>query len=163
MVFGSAITGAGVRDLLDTLATPAPRGRLGTASGEPAGTVFKVDRGEGGRIVLARVRSGSLRVRDRVVVGGRPAEKVTALRVFDRGRLVTVDEVPAGRIAAVTGWSSARIGDRFGATDGRVRRRPGSDRAVLPTDPGDRRRPGAAHRTSSRCMPPSPSSPTRTR
>jgi ribosomal protection tetracycline resistance protein len=117
VVFGSAITGAGVRELLDALATLLP-GEARDASGEPVGTVFKVDRGEGGRIVLARVRSGSLRVRDRVVVGGRPAEKVTSLRVFDRGRLVTVDEVPAGRIAAVTGWSSARIGDRFGPPPG---------------------------------------------
>jgi ribosomal protection tetracycline resistance protein len=70
--------------------------------------------------VLARVRSGSLRVRDRVAIDGRPAEKVTGLRVFDRGRLLRVDEVPAGRIAAVQGWSTARIGDRFGAGSGDV-------------------------------------------
>ena len=103
---------------------------------------------DGGRIVLARVRSGSLRVRDRVAVGGRPAEKVTSLRVFDRGRLVTVDEVPAGRIAAVTGWSSARIGDRFGATTAGAATGAGDGprRAVLPADPGDRRRRGAARR-----------------
>lgn len=113
VLFGSAITGAGVHDLLDTLTTLLPAGSV-SSSTEPGGTVFKVGRGEGARTVLARMRSGSLRVRDRVVVDGRPAEKVTGLRVFDRGRLVSVDEVPAGRIAEVTGWSSARIGDRFG-------------------------------------------------
>ncbi|KRF23519.1 translation factor GTPase family protein [Phycicoccus sp. Soil803] len=128
VLFGSAITGAGVTELLDALTTllpvaaPVPSAVSGTP-GPPSGTVFKVDRGEGGRTVLARVRSGSLRLRDRVEVDGRAAEKVTGLRLFDRGRLVSVDEVPAGRIAAVTGWSSARIGDRFGpvgATPGAV-------------------------------------------
>ncbi|SDP48895.1 ribosomal protection tetracycline resistance protein [Pedococcus dokdonensis] len=113
VLFGSAITGAGVTDLLDTLATllPGSAPETGTA---PRGTVFKVDRTDGGRTVLARVRTGSLRVRDRVELDGRPAEKVTGLRLFDRGRLVPVDEVRAGRIAAVSGWSAARIGDRFG-------------------------------------------------
>ena len=114
VLFGSAITGAGVRDLLDTLTTLLPAEVTAQAAAPAAGTVFKVDHGDKGRTVLARVRSGSLRVRDRVVVDGRPAEKVTGLRVFDRGRMLTVHEVPAGRIAAVTGWSSARIGDRFG-------------------------------------------------
>ena len=113
VLFGSAITGAGVHELLDALTVLLSAGTHDGA-GRPGGTVFKVERGDGGRTVLARVRSGSLRVRDRVEVDGRPAEKVTGLRVFDRGRLVRVDEVPAGRIAAVSGWSSARIGDRFG-------------------------------------------------
>ena len=117
VVFGSAITGAGVHELLDVLATFLP-GTGHDVSGEPAGVVFKVERTNGERTVLARVRSGSLRVRDRVAVDGRVAEKVTGLRVFDRGRLVRVDEVPAGRIAAVQGWSSARIGDRFGGGRG---------------------------------------------
>ncbi|TPG16910.1 elongation factor G [Pedococcus bigeumensis] len=117
VVFGSAITGAGVHELLDVLATFLP-GTGHDVSGEPAGVVFKVERTNGERTVLARVRSGSLRVRDRVAVDGRAAEKVTGLRVFDRGRLVRVDEVPAGRIAAVQGWSSARIGDRFGGGRG---------------------------------------------
>ena len=117
VVFGSAITGAGVHELLDTLTTLLPR--VGhDLSGEPAGVVFKVERANGGRTVLARIRSGSLRVRDRVAVDGRAPEKVTGLRVFDQGRLVPVDEVPAGRMAAVQGWSSARIGDRFGGDGG---------------------------------------------
>ena len=117
VVFGSAITGAGVHELLDVLATFLP-GTGHDVSGEPAGVVFKVERSNGDRTVLVRVRSGSLRVRDRVAVDGRLAEKVTGLRVFDRGRLVRVDEVPAGRIAAVQGWSTARIGDRFGGGRG---------------------------------------------
>ncbi len=113
VVFGSAITGAGVHELLDVLTTLLPT--VGhDDSGAPGGVVFKVERANGERTVLARVSAGSLRVRDRVAVDGRPAEKVTGLRVFDRGRLVRVDEVPAGRIAAVQGWATARIGDVFG-------------------------------------------------
>jgi ribosomal protection tetracycline resistance protein len=113
VVFGSAITGAGVHELLDVLATLLP-GVGHDVSAQPAGVVFKVERANGERTVLARVGAGSLRVRDRVAVAGGPAEKVTGLRMFDRGGLVRVDAVPAGRIAAVQGWSTARIGDRFG-------------------------------------------------
>ena len=113
VVFGSAITGAGVHELLDVLTTLLPTAGH-DVSGAASGVVFKVERANGERTVLARVSAGSLRVRDRVAVDGRTAEKVTGLRLFDRGRLLRVDEVPAGRIAAVQGWPSARIGDRFG-------------------------------------------------
>lgn len=135
VLFGSAITGAGVTELLDTLTTllPGASPEAPDPPAPPSGTVFKVDRGEGRRTVLARVRSGSLRVRDRVEVDGRAAEKVTGLRLFDRGRLVSVDEVPAGRIAAVTGWSSARIGDRFGPAPTAVGRTEQFSRPTLET------------------------------
>ena len=66
-MFGSAITGAGVRELLDALTTLLP-GVDHDTSGEVSAEVFKVERSGGERLVLARVRSGSLRVRDRVAV-----------------------------------------------------------------------------------------------
>jgi ribosomal protection tetracycline resistance protein len=113
VLFGSALTGAGVRELLDALTALLPVAHQDVA-GPVDGLVFKVERTDGARTVLARVRSGQLRVRDRVVLDGSTAEKVTGLRVFDRGGLVRADAVPAGRIAAVQGWSAARIGDRFG-------------------------------------------------
>ena len=114
VVFGSAVTGAGVQELLDTLTTLLP-GRDDPGAGQPSGLVFKVERtASGERRVLARVTSGPLRVRDRVAVDGGPAEKVTRLEVFERGDLVGVDSAGAGRIVAVQGLSTARIGDRFG-------------------------------------------------
>ncbi len=106
---GSAITGAGVPELLDGIAALLPAAAE-DRDGPLSGTVFKVDRGPAGeRIAYARVFSGTLRVRDRL-----PAGRVTALRVFDGGAAVPGGSLPAGRIGTVTGLSEVRIGDPIG-------------------------------------------------
>jgi ribosomal protection tetracycline resistance protein len=67
--FGSAITGAGVTELMSGIEQLLP-----TADGDPdgplSGTVFKVERGPAGeKIAYARIFTGTLRVRDRVPFG----------------------------------------------------------------------------------------------
>ncbi|WP_143684230.1 GTP-binding protein, partial [Streptomyces diastatochromogenes] len=67
--FGSAITGAGVPELITGIERLLP-----PATGDPdaplSGTVFKVERGPAGeKIAYARIFSGTLRVRDRVPFG----------------------------------------------------------------------------------------------
>ncbi|MEU1408877.1 GTP-binding protein [Streptomyces sp. NPDC005728] len=67
--FGSAITGAGVTELITGIERLLP-----TADGDPdgplSGTVFKVERGPAGeKIAYARIFSGTLRVRDRIPFG----------------------------------------------------------------------------------------------
>lgn len=67
--FGSALTGAGVSDLVAGIEHLLP-----TAGGDPAGplsaTVFKIERGPAGeKIAYARIFSGTLRVRDRIPFG----------------------------------------------------------------------------------------------
>ncbi|MFE9451006.1 GTP-binding protein [Streptomyces sp. NPDC006739] len=114
--FGSAITGAGVPELITGIERLLP-----TAGGDPhgplAGTVFKVERGPAGeKVAYARVFSGTLRTRDRVRFGDRGQEgKVTALSVFDHGTDVREDSTGAGRIARVWGLGGIRIGDALGA------------------------------------------------
>ncbi|MGW3006856.1 GTP-binding protein [Streptomyces sp. NPDC001155] len=86
--FGSAITGAGVPDLITGIERLLP-----TAAGDPAGplsaTVFKVERGPAGeKVAYARIFSGTLRVRDRVPFGaadGREVGRPGAGRVPSRG------------------------------------------------------------------------------
>ena len=67
--FGSAITGAGVGDLLHGLAWLLPAAS-GDARGPVSARVFKVDRGPAGdKVAYARMFSGTIAVRDRVRFG----------------------------------------------------------------------------------------------
>ncbi|MFF8423542.1 GTP-binding protein [Streptomyces sp. NPDC016566] len=134
--FGSAVTGAGVPELIAGIERLLP-----TASGDPdgplSGTVFKVERGPAGeKIAYARIFSGALHVRERVPFGdGREAGgagrkeggqgregkgareegRITALTVFDNGTDLRQDRAGAGRIAKVWGLGGVRIGDAIGA------------------------------------------------
>lgn len=110
--FGSAVTGAGVADLLGGIEELLP-----AAEGDPDGplsaTVFKVDRGPAGeKVAYARIFTGTLRTRDRVLFGDGPQEgKVTAVSVFDGGTDTRQESVGAGRIGRLWGLGGIRIGD----------------------------------------------------
>jgi ribosomal protection tetracycline resistance protein len=110
--FGSAITGAGVASLIDGITTLLPASG-GDADGPVSGTVFKVERGRAGeKVAYVRMFSGAVRTRDRLAGG----QKVTAISVFDHGRAVDRDEVPAGRIGKLWGLTDVRIGDAIGTS-----------------------------------------------
>src|SRR5262245_29717165 len=67
--FGSAITGAGVPELMRGIRDLLPEAS-GRPDAPPAGTVFKVERGPAGeKIAYARVFAGTVRVRDRIDFG----------------------------------------------------------------------------------------------
>jgi ribosomal protection tetracycline resistance protein len=103
---GSAITGAGVPELVEGVRAYLPA-RAPDVDGPVSGTVFKVERGDAGeKIALVRLRSGTVRVRDRL-----GDEKVTAISVFGSERR---HAVRAGEIARLWGLDGVRIGDTFG-------------------------------------------------
>ncbi|GII05421.1 elongation factor G [Planobispora takensis] len=159
---GSAITGAGVRELTRAIVRLLPA--AGADDGAPAsGTVFKIDRGTAGeKIAYVRLFSGSVHVRDRLRLGrdgedgegedgkdgqngatGRGAgdgeAKVTAIHVFERGAAVPRATLTAGRIAKIWGLTGARIGDTVGAPRAAGRRRhfapPTLETVVVPRRP----------------------------
>ncbi|WP_251096095.1 TetM/TetW/TetO/TetS family tetracycline resistance ribosomal protection protein [Streptomyces sp. Caat 7-52] len=145
--FGSAITGAGVPELIDGIERLLP-----TAPGDPggplSGTVFKVERGPAGeKAAYARLFSGTLRVRDRIRFGdGRQGTggegRVTALSVFDGGTDSRADSAAAGRIVKVWGLGGIRIGDALGAParpSGRHFAPPTLETVVVPGPGTDRR------------------------
>jgi ribosomal protection tetracycline resistance protein len=107
--FGSAITGAGVDDLVDGItrllpAAPADR------DAPPTGTVFKVDRGPAGeKLAYLRMFSGTLRVRETA-----GADRITGIEVFADGGTHTRGEITAGEIGRLRGLVTVRIGDAFG-------------------------------------------------
>ncbi|MEU4339446.1 translation factor GTPase family protein [Micromonospora lupini] len=135
---GSAITGAGVRQLSHLLADLLPHGR--DRNGPLAGTVFAVDRDGHGRRAWMRLWSGRLRVRDRVQLAGARPETVTQIAVSEPDGVVVRPSVSAGQIAAVRGVS-ARIGQHVGDPPRRhVYRFPPPTRQAIvePVDPAQR-------------------------
>lgn len=141
--FGSAVSGAGVPELMDAIVTSLPVSRAPVAD-NLRGRVFKIERGPAGeKICYVKVSSGRLKSRQRVPVGGLD-QRVTALQVFQEGAAVPVGEVAAGRIAKVWGLHKAKIGDEIGAEGLAARTsyfaRPFLESAARPKDPGARTR-----------------------
>ena len=147
VLFGSAVTGVGVPELaaalgeflpvvsgdgeppvrgsecVDGAAEPGPDAAASVvATDAPSGVVFAIDREAGRKRVFVRMRSGALRVRDRVDLGHGKSERVTGLRVAHRGVFEPRSTAHAGQIAVVQGPTTARVGDVVG------QRRPGDER-----------------------------------
>jgi len=107
--FGSALTGAGVEDVLGGITRLLPA-HDDDGTGPLSARVFKIERGPAGdRIAYTRVFSGTLKVRDRFDAG-----RITAIRVFADGEAVQRDEVHAGEIARLWGLAEIQIGDWLG-------------------------------------------------
>lgn len=146
LLFGSAMSGAGVRELMGAITKYLPVA-VRPSGGNLRGQVFKIDRGSAGeKLCYAKIFSGVLRSRQRVPVGGLD-QRVTALQVFESGTTVDVGAVEAGRIAKVWGFDKAKIGDAIGAEAGADAQpralyfaRPFLESAVRPKDPRDRGR-----------------------
>jgi ribosomal protection tetracycline resistance protein len=141
VLFGSAITGAGVPELMRLLPTllPPPRPE---ADAELRGLVFTIRRGDAGeKLVHVRLASGTLRVRDRVDLGHGREDRVTALHVHRPGGPESSTALVAGQIGVVRGLESARIGDAVGSWPDHVDDqfvRPLLEAVVDPVDPTDR-------------------------
>jgi ribosomal protection tetracycline resistance protein len=140
--FGSAITGAGVDSLMTAIAELLPAAAR-DADGPVSGTVFKIERGPAGnKIAYVRMFSGTVRTRDRLHFGGDAEEKVTAIRVFDRGSAVPRASVSAGEIGKLWGLGEIQIGDAVGTSRPTLEHHhfapPTLETVVVPRNPDDK-------------------------
>ena len=116
--FGSAATGAGVASLTRGLGELLPVA-AGDQDGPAEGTVFAIERGAAGeKVALARLRAGTVRVRERLRYGQGSTGKVTAVSVFSGGPAGAAPSVRAGQIARLWGLADARVGDQIGSPAG---------------------------------------------
>lgn len=133
--FGSALTGAGVEQVMGGIAQLLPAHADG-GDGPLSARVFKIERGmDGDRIAYTRLFSGAVTVRDRFDAG-----KVTAIRVFADGDAVQRDSVHAGEIARLWGLGEIQIGDWLGEPRRDVEHHfapPTFESVVEPADPAD--------------------------
>ncbi|NES27418.1 GTP-binding protein [Micromonospora terminaliae] len=140
---GSAITGAGVADLIDAVTGLLPA-TAGDVHAPLSGAVFKVERGPAGeKVAYARIFAGTVRVRDRIRHGDGQEARVTALGVFDGGDATPADAAGAGRIVRLHGLAGVRVGDVLGAPPERPAARrhfapPTLETVVEPVRPADR-------------------------
>jgi ribosomal protection tetracycline resistance protein len=120
VLYGSAITGQGVAELLDAVATLLPAVRQpgpGEASGAARATVFAIERAPSGeKVAYLRVRAGALRPREHLALyragHADPYDgRLTALAVAGApGRPHAV----SGDIVKVWGVPEIRVGDHLG-------------------------------------------------
>lgn len=84
-----------------------------------AGRVYKIRYDDKGtRLTFIKALSGTLKVRDEISYGdtdSEHSEKITQIRLYNGNKFITVDQVSAGELFAVTGLSSASAGDGLGA------------------------------------------------
>ncbi|MCA1666013.1 MAG: TetM/TetW/TetO/TetS family tetracycline resistance ribosomal protection protein [Thermomicrobia bacterium] len=148
--FGSAITGAGVPELLAGIEQWLPTAEEATDA-PTSGTVFKIARrASGEKLVYVRLFAGGLAVRQRVLLHrpdpfGAPEEieeRITGIDRFAAGGATPAEAVSAGEIAALHGLRAARIGDRIGPDEAGGRETapafpaPALESIVRPVEPG---------------------------
>jgi ribosomal protection tetracycline resistance protein len=147
--FGSAITGAGVPELLTGIEEWLPAAT--EAKSAPAsGRVFKIARRPSGeKLVYARLFSGTLETRQRLVMRRRDSrgdteevkERITGIDRFLSGTTVPAEAASAGDIVVLHGLRAARIDDRIGSDDSGVGEIDGAfpapklESVVRPVDP----------------------------
>lgn len=129
VLFGASGRGLGIESIMDAMVDwlPCPKG---TADDPLSGVVFRMERDPGmGKISYVRLYGGVLRNRDSVFNLTRGLEeKVTQIRRVDGRRSEDIGVLRAGDVAAVYGWSDARIGDIIGDKAGV----PGEMRLAVP-------------------------------
>jgi ribosomal protection tetracycline resistance protein len=124
------------------IAALLPASVPGDADVPTSGTVFKIERGEAReKIAYARIFSGTVRTRDRLVYGPGHEDKVTAIAGADIRFDHTKTSISAGHIVKIWGLHRVQIGDRIGqvGTDERDQQfdPPTMESVIQAQDPAD--------------------------
>ena len=108
--FGSGLKNDGVREFAAALC----RYTVGREYPSEFGAkVYKIIHDKNERVTKLRVTGGTLRVKDTVEYQG-VSEKINQIRIYSGAKYVTVDEVPAGTVCAVTGLTQTAAGQGLG-------------------------------------------------
>ena len=79
--------------------------------------------GNGTRITFIKALSGKLKVRDEIEISKADTnikEKISSIRIYNGNKFITVDEVEAGDVFAVTGLLTVNAGDGIGILNNKV-------------------------------------------
>lgn len=130
VLFGSAMTGIGVPELLAGIETFLPASQNAEDAAPLSGVVFKIERESSGeKIAYIRLFLGSLNVREHVNVSRKRYDgeietavvKIKKLHVFMEGKSVQSQKAEAGEFCKVWGFKDIQIGDIIGQWSERIR------------------------------------------
>lgn len=118
--FGSALKMKGVSELLEIIERYSP---TPVRPADFGARVYKISRDpQGKRLAYLKIEGGSLRTKTAVAHtdknGDEVMEKAEELRLYSGDKYKSVSEVFAGQVAAVTGLSSAHVGEGIGFCKG---------------------------------------------
>lgn len=152
VLFGSALTGIGVVDVIDALRRYLPTDSA-SADDPLRASVFKIERSPAGhRVAFARIFAGIVAPRDHVVYHHRSGAgklieregRATSVMTFTHGTTTAPAAARAGDIAKIVGLAEIEIGDQLGGWDpgrgGRYFAPPGLESVVVAREPADRPR-----------------------
>jgi ribosomal protection tetracycline resistance protein len=115
---GSAISGAGIPELLDLLCFICPDSNLtNEKNGEVSGVIFRIEHDKkSGRLAHVRLYSGSIKNRDTIrnKTSGLD-EKIVQIRKNKLQKTIDAGFLTAGDIGIICGFSNAKLGDIIGA------------------------------------------------
>jgi len=137
---GSALTGAGVADLLALLPRLLPWARPTTRN--LSGVIYKIEHGGHGTLAHCRLFGGELHVRDRAALAGARPTVITSLERSTPDGWAPASVARVGDVVRIRGVGAARTGGWVGeAIPGRVTRQfpaPALESVVDPVDPAKR-------------------------
>ncbi|MFP4660839.1 MAG: GTP-binding protein [Halanaerobiales bacterium] len=118
LIYGSAINGVGVEQLLDTIVKYLPAADV-DREGHLAGLVYKLDHDPViGKMAHLRLYSGTIKTRDTVYNQSRDVyEKVTQLKKAYVDKYEDIAALKSGDIGIVCGLKQTYIGDMLGDSD----------------------------------------------
>ncbi len=116
VLFGSALKGEGVGQMLDTMKRLLPEKEYPQSFGA---RVYKIGRDEqGNRLTYLKVTGGSLKVKDPIRQGrGGESQKVNQIRLYQGSKYELLQEAEAGRLVCVTGLDFSYPGEGLGVEE----------------------------------------------
>lgn len=114
LLFGSALKGIGIEEVLDAIVAYLPEPQI-MGLEEVIGVVYKIKNSPNGKMAHVRLYEGHIKVRDSIYNQSKKIyEKVTHLFQVNGNQYKPVDYLSAGEIGVIGGLNQTKIGDLIG-------------------------------------------------
>ncbi|KEH97144.1 translation elongation factor G [Clostridium botulinum C/D str. BKT12695] len=117
VLFGSAINGIGIKELLDCIEGILPYSS-GNDDEEFSGVVYKIKYDDKiGKLAYVKVLNGKIKVRYTIINNLGEEEKITQIRKYNGDKYNSVENLTSGEIGVICGVKDIKVGDIIGNKD----------------------------------------------